>query len=97
MARSLYRAGTYRLTTQTSAECPIRVDNQRFIVPPNASLDINSNDFWSYDSDTYTNLKVYRTPSNPVTITQSVGGTSRLNPSGNTNVKVPNINARGIK
>lgn len=87
MARIRYRAGTYKVITTTAVEVPIRVDNEVFNVPPSSSLDFNSNDFWSYDASTYTGLKIYRTPSNPVTVTQNVGGERRLNPSRNTNVK----------
>ena len=91
MARIRYRAGTYKVVTTTANEVPIRVDNEVLYVPPSSSLDFNSNDFWSYDAGTYTGLKVYRTPSNPVTVTQSVGGDKKYNPSGNTNTKVPTI------
>lgn len=87
MARVRFRAGTYQVVTTTAVEVPIRVDNERFNIPPSSSFEFNSNNYWSYDAGTYTGLKVYRTPSSPVTITQSVGGESRLNPAGNTNTK----------
>lgn len=87
MARIRYRAGTYRVIEQGTGESELRIDNELFFVPKDGTLEFNSNNYWSYDSSI--NIKVYRTPSNPVTITQSVGGDKKLNPSGNMNTKSP--------
>ena len=91
MARSQFRSGNYKVVTSTAEEVPIRIDNDVFAVPPSSELEFNSNYAWSYDSTTYTGLKVYRIPSSPVTVTQSIGGSANLNPSGSEFFSVPNI------
>ena len=91
MARHRFRAGTYRLevpTVSSSTETPVRVDNELFTILKGSTTDVNVNNLMSYD-DSEGSLTVNRIPSNPVTLTQSVGGDKNLNPSGKTNIIVP--------
>lgn len=81
----MYRGGTYRVIETAGNECTINVDNMKFNVPPSGTLDFNANDYWSYDDTGSHILKVYRTPSNPVSVTQSFGGEKKFNPSVNIN------------
>jgi len=89
MARRRFASGTYRLevpTVSASTETPVRIDTVLFTVLKGTTTDVNVNDYMSYD-DSEGSLTVNRIPSNPVSVTQSVGGESRFNPSGNMNTK----------